>query len=97
MSVPAFERLMNNQIKNRKKLYYPKRRANDDKNAVAIAKSVPQLGCVSQDSDALVFQVRKSRGNPMQKVLEPIQRVRFTKSRNVKRVAGKRKDHRWEK
>ena len=63
-----------------KKSYFAKRRENDDKNAVAIAKSVSQLGCVSQDSDALVSQGRQSRGSPMQKVLEPIQRVRFTKS-----------------
>ena len=47
---------------------------------MAVVKSVSQLGCVSQDSDALVSQGRKSRGNPMQKVLEPIQRARFTKS-----------------
>ena len=63
-----------------KKSNFPKRRENDDKNAVAIVRSVSQLGCVSQDSDALVSQGRKSRGNPMQKVLEPIQKERFTKS-----------------
>ena len=79
-----------------KKSYFPKRRESDDKNAVAVVKSVSQLGCVSQDSDAFVSQGRKSRGNPMQKVLEPIQRVRFTKSTLV-RVSRKRKDHRWEK
>ena len=73
-------RLMNNNIKSRKKSNIPKRRETDDKNAVAIVKSVSQLGCVSQDLDALVSQGRKSRGNPMQKVLAPIQRVRFTKS-----------------
>ena len=40
-----------------KKGYYShKRRESDDKNAVAIVKFVPQLGCVSQDSDALVSQ-----------------------------------------
>ena len=78
--------------KKTKKSYFPKRRESDDKNAVAIVKSVSQLGCVSKDSDALVSRGRKSRGNPMQKVLAPIQRVRFTKS-----VSGKRKDHRWEK
>ena len=55
--------------------YSQKRRESDDKNAVAIVKSVSQLGCVLQDSDALVSQGRKSRGSPMQKVLEPIQRV----------------------
>ena len=69
-------RLMNNQIKSQKKSYFPKRRESDDKNAVAIVKKC----CVSQDSDALVSQGRKSRRSPMQKVLEPIQRVRFTKS-----------------
>ena len=63
--------------KKTKKSNFPKRRESDFKNAVAIVKSV------SQDSDALVSQGRKvseSRGSPMQKVLEPIQRVRFTES-----------------
>ena len=75
-------RLMNNQTKSRKKgNYSPKRRESDDKNAVAIVKSVSQLGCVSQDADALVSQCRKQyRGNPMQKVLESIRRIRFTMS-----------------
>ena len=53
-----------------KKGYYThRRRENDDKNAVAIVKIVPQLGCGSQDSEALVYQGRQSQGNPMQKVL----------------------------
>ena len=68
------------QNKKPKKSNISKRRESDDKNAAASVKSVSQLGCVSQDSDALVSQGRKSRRNPMQKVLEPIQRVRFTKS-----------------
>ena len=54
-------RLMNNQ---KKKSNIPKRREGDDTNAVAIVKSVPQLGCVSQDSDALASQGRKSQGKP---------------------------------
>ena len=49
--------------------YSHKRRESDDKNDVAIVKIVPQLGCVSQDSEALVSQSGKSRGNPMQKSL----------------------------
>ena len=61
-----------------KKSNIPKRRESDDKNAVAFVKSVSLLGCVSQHLDALVSQGRKSRRNPMQNVLEPIQRVRFT-------------------
>ena len=65
-----------------KKGYYShKRRESNDKNAVAIVKIEPQLGCVSQDSEALVSQRGKqSRGNPMQKVLGPIRRVRLTQS-----------------
>ena len=44
-------------------------------------KIVPQLGCVSQHSDALVSQRGKQfRGNPMQKVLGSIRKVRFTQS-----------------
>ena len=72
--------LMNNPNEKPKKSYLPKRRESDDKNAVSIAKSVSQVGCVSQDSDALISQGRKSQRSPMQKVLEPIQRVRFKKS-----------------
>ena len=66
--------------KKHKKSYFPKRRESDDKNSVAVVKSLSQLGCVSQDSNALVSQGRKSQGNPMQKVLEPVQKVRLTKS-----------------
>ena len=55
-------RLMNKQTKSPNKGYYShKRRDSDDKNAVAIVKIVPQFGCVSQDSDALVSHGRKSR------------------------------------
>ena len=72
MSVSAY------QVKHEKS-YFPKRIGSDDKNAVAIVRSVSQLGCVSQDSEALVSQRGKQpRRNPMQKVLERIQRVRFT-------------------
>ena len=56
--------------------YSHTRRESDDKNAVASVKIVPQLGCVSQDSDALFSQIGKqSRRNPMQKVLGPIRRI----------------------
>ena len=77
MSVSA---LQGCEMKSRKRAFSPKRRESDDKNAVAIVKSVSQLGCVSQDSDALVSQGGKSQRNPMQKVLGPIRRVRFTES-----------------
>ena len=43
-----------------KRSSFPNWKESDDKNAVAIVKSVSQLGCVSQDSDALVSQGRKS-------------------------------------
>ena len=52
---------------------FPKRRESEDKGAMAV-KSVQQLGCASQDSDALASQGTKEfRGNPMQKVLNAIQ------------------------
>ena len=68
--------------KAKEKSYYShKRREIDDKNAVAIVKIVPPLVCVSQDSDALGSQRgRQSRGDPMQRVLGPFRRIRFTKS-----------------
>ena len=67
--------------KKHKKSNIPKRRESDDKNAVAIVKSVSQLGCVSQDSDALVSQRgEQSRGNPMQKVLVSIRSLQFIES-----------------
>ena len=65
-----------------KKGHYPHtRREGDDKNAVAIEKIVPQFCCVSQDSETLVSQRGKQTpGIPMQRVLEPMRKVRFTKS-----------------
>ena len=69
-NVSRIIKLMNDQIKSRKKNNIPKRRESDDKNAVAVVKSVSQVGCVLQDSDALVSQGTKQfRGNPMQKSL----------------------------
>ena len=66
--------------KPKKSYYFTKRGENDDKNAVAIVKSVSQFG-VSKGSDALVSQsVKQSQRNPMQKVLEPTRRIRLTKS-----------------
>ena len=74
-------RLMKNQIIGRRRATSPKRRESDDKNAVAIVKSVSQLVCFSQDSDALVSQTGKqSQGKPMQKVLGSIRKGRFTQS-----------------
>ena len=59
---------------------------------------IQNFDCVSQASDALVSQERKSRRNPMQKVSGSIQRVRFTMSYAASsELSEKRKDHRWEK
>ena len=76
------KRLTNNQAKSQRKGYYShKWREGDDKNAVAIVKIVPQLGCVSQDSEAFVSKRRKqSRWNPMQGVSGQIRGIRFTQS-----------------
>ena len=67
--------------KPKKSYHSPKGRASDDKNAVAVVKTVAQLGCVSQDSELLDSQRGKqAQGDPMQKVLRPIRRIRFTQS-----------------
>ena len=73
---------MNNRTKSQRKGYLSHTgRGSDEKNAVAIVKIVPQKGCVSPDSVALVSQRGKQfRGNPMQKVLGSIRKVRFTQS-----------------
>ena len=90
-------RLMNNQIKKPKQSYCPKRRESDDKNAVAIAKIVSQLGCVSQDSDALVSQVEGLGEARCRKSWNQFKGFDSLSPRYVKRVSRKRKDHRWEK
>ena len=43
-------RLKNNQVKSRKRAF---KTENDDKGAVASVRIVPQLGCLSQDSESL--------------------------------------------
>ena len=54
---------------------------SDDKGAVVVVKTVPQLGCVSQDSEPSELpRCVKYRGNPRRKVLGSIRRVRFTES-----------------
>ena len=69
--------LMNDRTKSQRKATIP---TKEEKATTRIAKIVPQLGCVSQYSDALDSQARKSRGNPMQKILRSIRRIQFTKS-----------------
>ena len=67
--------------KPKKGYYSQRRRGSDDKNVVAIVKIVPQLGCVSQDSETSGLPKSvKYLGNPRQKVLRPIRKVRLTKS-----------------
>ena len=67
--------------KHKKSYHSSKIREGDDKNAVAVVKIAPPLGCDSQDSQPLESQRgAESRRNPMQKVLVPIRRVRFTQS-----------------
>ena len=73
-------RLMNNQINSRQeKTVLKKRRESDDKNAVAIVKTVSQLGCISQDSGCVGFSKRQNSPDA-KKVLGPIRRTRFTDS-----------------
>ena len=60
-------RLMNNQIKSRKRATSQKDEKATTRMLWLLWKVHHNLGCVSQDSDALVSQAWKSRGNPMQK------------------------------
>ena len=81
--------------KAKERMLYPhKRRKSDDKNAVAIVKSVPQVGCVSQDSDALDSQARETRCKESWDRFEEYESLSL---RYDKQVSGKRKDHRLEK
>ena len=78
--------------------YSHKRRESDDKSAAAIAKFVPHLGSVSQDSESLdSHRGKQSRGKTMQKVLAPIRRVRFTQSVLRQASIREKKGHRLEK
>ena len=43
--------LKNNQVKSRKRAFNTQNGKGDDKGAVAVVKAVPQLGCVSHDSE----------------------------------------------
>ena len=68
-----------------------KKRESEDKGAVAILNSVSQLGCVSQDSDALASQGTKEFRRPSKSS------IHFVNLRYVTRVSGTRKDHRVDK
>ena len=73
--------LTNNQTKSRRKRPFlsPPQKESDDRNAAAIVKIVSQMGCVSHDSELLDSQRGKQAGgNPMEEVLGPIRRERFT-------------------
>ena len=91
-------RLMNNQTKSQRKasIRRKKRKRRQEccghcEKCTTIGLRLARLGCVG-------FSKRKtSLGNPMQRVLGPIRRVRFSQSTHVKQVSGKRKDHRLEK
>ena len=72
-------RLKDNQVKSRKRDF--KTEKSDDKGAAAIVKTVPQLGCVLARLRATrTSEKREVSGNPIQKVLGSIRRVRFTQS-----------------
>ena len=94
-------RLMNNQTKSqRKATYYShKRRESDDNNAVATVKIVPQLGCVSQDTDALVSRRGKQLPGETRckKSRDQFEKYGSLSLRYVKQVSWKRKDPRLEK
>ena len=90
-------RLMKNQIKSPKRPPSQKERESDDKKAVAIVKTVPHLGCVSQDSESFDSQ----RGSPgetrRKKSWDQVEEYDSPNLCYVKQVSGKTKDHRLEK
>ena len=91
-------RLMNNQIKSRKNSYFPKRRESDDKNDVAIVRIVPLLGCVWQESELFGLKETDRPGETRcRKSWNQFKGYDSLGLRYVKRVSGKRKDHRLEK
>ena len=60
---------------------FPKKRRKRRQGCSGYCEIVPQLGCVSPDSETLDSQRGKqSQGNPRHKVLGSIRRVRFTQS-----------------
>ena len=75
-------RLQNNHVKKPKKSFNPQNGNSDDKGAAAAARTVPQLGCVSQDSEPPEPPEKRdlSGRNPRQKVLGSIRQARFTQS-----------------
>ena len=85
--------------KKKKKSYHSQEgRESDDKNAVAIVKIVPQLSCVSQDSESLDSQRGgQSRGNRCKKSWDQLHEYDSPSLRCVKQVSRKIKDHRLEK
>ena len=84
--------LTNNQIKSRKKNYSHKRRKSDDKNAVANVKTVPQLGCLSQDSESLDSQ--RGRQSGCESIRESPQRT--TAWKNTRQPSSSAKSRRYE-
>ena len=63
-----------------------------------VVETVPQLGCVSQDSESLESQRgTQSRRNPMQKVWDQFDEYDSHSPRDVKQVSGEMKDHRLKK
>ena len=70
-----------------------KRTESEDKNAVAVVKIVPQLGCVSQDSDVLVSQSGKQPGETRcRKSWDQFEEYDSLSLRYVKQVSRKRRD-----
>ena len=66
-----------------------KGRESQDKTVVASVKTVPQLGCVSQDAELSRRQkVVKYRGNPRQKVLGSTRRVRTLRQARIRENKG---------
>ena len=73
-------RLMNNQIKNQKELQFSKRKRKRRQHAVAIVLYHNWVVSRSTRSHCILKEENSPGETPMQKVLGPIRKVRFTQS-----------------
>ena len=92
------KRLMNNQTKSQRKATIHTKEEKATTRMLWLLKFVPQLGCVSQDSEALVSQRGNSTGEPdAKKSWDRFEEYDALSLHCVKQVSKKRKDHRLEK
>ena len=85
-------KLISNQTKSQRKASIPTKEEQVTTNAVAVVRSVPQLGCVSQDSESLDCQTgRQHRGTRCKKSWDRFEEYGSLSLRYVMQVSGKQR------